>query len=126
MVLTNQLLAVHAVPDPDSPKTVPKRRPTAVSACPGRHKKWCPVRQMNLPNRAPSQSALDRIRTYDLPLRRRTLYPLSYEGVATGAAKGNEKELSRYTPLDVKLPRCTPSGSAASGKPAAVGVWLWQ
>ena len=25
--------------------------------------------------------ALERIRTFDLPLRRRTLYPLSYEGV---------------------------------------------
>ncbi len=28
--------------------------------------------------------ALDRIRTYDLPLRRRTLYPLSYEGKERG------------------------------------------
>ncbi len=28
--------------------------------------------------------ALDRIRTYDLLLRRQTLYPLSYEGAATG------------------------------------------
>lgn len=27
-----------------------------------------------------SQGALDRIRTYDLLLRRQTLYPLSYEG----------------------------------------------
>ncbi len=42
-----------------------------------------------------TNGALDRIRTYDLPLRRRTLYPLSYEGAATVVAKGNEKELSR-------------------------------
>lgn len=40
----------------------------------------------NFARPATRKCALDRIRTYDLPLRRRTLYPLSYEGVATVAA----------------------------------------
>lgn len=31
--------------------------------------------------RRDSYGALERIRTFDLPLRRRTLYPLSYEGL---------------------------------------------
>lgn len=38
--------------------------------------------------------ALGGIRTPDLRYRKPTLYPLSYEGVATVAANGNEKSLA--------------------------------
>ena len=46
--------------------------------------------------------ALDRNRTCDLRYRKPTLYPLSYEGAAAVAAKGNENEHSRYRALEVK------------------------
>lgn len=44
-----------------------------------------------------SQSALDRIRTYGLLLRRQPLYPLSYEGKDAGKPAGpvGLKKLSR-------------------------------
>ena len=57
--------------------------------------------------------ALERIRTFDLPLRRRTLYPLSYEGVAGNQQPiscflkhfpaGNVDELSRCEAVNDKL-----------------------
>ena len=45
--------------------------------------------------------ALDRIRTYDLLLRRQTLYPLSYEGAVPGKSSapfGTSMSLSGTTP----------------------------
>jgi hypothetical protein len=41
---------------------------------------WMKTKAPQSTDRGASFGALDRIRTYDLLLRRQTLYPLSYEG----------------------------------------------
>jgi hypothetical protein len=41
------------------------------------------------------ESALDRIRTYDLLLRRQTLYPLSYEGGDPSRAASSQPRTAR-------------------------------
>ncbi len=43
------------------------------------------------------KSALDRIRTYDLLLRRQTLYPLSYEGTVHCSKTSGRKGLMKLS-----------------------------
>jgi len=66
-------------------------------------------------SRADAVRAPGRIRTCDLPLRRRTLYPLSYEGATRQPSGRRERDVTplRRTPLDDQQPTartCWPGG----------------
>ena len=73
-----------------------------------------------------SGGARDRIRTYDLPLRRRTLYPLSYAGGAVRTLPAVQSQLApamrseRY--LSISLTAASASLSAIASTRRVVGV----
>lgn len=94
----------------DAPKR-PMKRLVGLDSRPdkaGAHNEKSEAHSWRLPACGTSDGgALDRIRTYGLLLRRQPLYPLSYEGAATAAAEGNEKELSRCRTFSVKPCRRT-------------------